>query len=101
LLFEVPNAARKLRLALRTGTCLAVSTIDKRSPLPSGMFARRKGAIVGGFLASDATNLAAQYAARIGVWVDPAKLWSPIELDSSALAIGIGEKDSSSAADQV
>lgn len=100
ILFELASAGRTLKIALRTGPCLSVSTIEKRSALPPGMFVKRKGAVVAAFLASDASNLSATHANRAGIVVDPAKLWTPLELDSSALALGAADKDPSSAVEQ-
>lgn len=100
ILFELKGAERILRIALRTGPCLAVSTIEKRFALPAGMFVKRRGAVFAAFLANEASNLAAAHADRVGICVDPTKLWSPLELEYSALAIGLADKDPSSALEQ-
>jgi hypothetical protein len=88
VLVRLPYAGTTLRLALRTGRCLAVAAAGKRLPLPRGMFARRAGALSSAFIVDESIGAGPASVGRLCVCIDVQQLWSAYELQLSAQALG-------------
>ena len=89
VLVRLPYGEGTLRLALRTGRCLAVATPEGRTTLPPSMFARRAGALASAFVVDESIGAGAASVGRLCVCIDVQRLWSPYELQLSAQALGV------------
>lgn len=89
VLIRVPYADTTLRVALRTGRCLAVAATSKRMALPRGMFARRSGALSSAFLIDETHGAGTASIGRVCVCVDVHHLWTAYELQLSAQSLGM------------
>jgi hypothetical protein len=89
VLVRLSYADTTLRLALRTGRCLAVSAPRERSSLPRGMFMRRPGALGAAFLIDETMNVSREATGQLCLVVDVPQLWNAHELQLSAHALGI------------
>lgn len=78
-LFEVAHGTGRLKMALRTGRCLAVAALPNRSPLPPGMFRRRREAVSSAFI-MDESMRAASGLMPVGLAIDVQRLWTASEL---------------------
>jgi hypothetical protein len=74
-----------IALAVRTGPCLMVQTVQASVPLPAGLFRARGQGITGAFAASALRGK--RLGAAVGVCLDPLRLWTPAELASSRAAL--------------
>jgi hypothetical protein len=72
-------------LAVRTGTCLMVQTVQASVPLPAGLFRARGAGIAGAFATSALRGK--RLDAAIGICLDPPRLWTSAELLSSRAAL--------------
>lgn len=81
LLLHVERGAARVPLALRVGKCLAVHAVEPSGALPTGVFRARRRAISGVFDPRPFAHLASSV---IGVFCDPAQLFSADELSESA-----------------
>ena len=81
VLLRVPWRNGSIRLALRTGPCLAVRRLPPTWPLRPEVFASRLGAVSGAF---DASALGKPAEALMGFVLEPASLWTLAELELSA-----------------
>jgi hypothetical protein len=85
VLLRVAHGGKEVRIALRTGPCLAVQGVRKLMALPPGIFRARRSALTDGF-AAPATK-GARLHASVGLWLDPSRLWETHELQASATAL--------------
>jgi hypothetical protein len=72
-------------IALRTGACLMVQSIPPSVPLPAGV-ARSRGAGLAGAFATAGLR-GKRLDARLGLCLDPLRLWTAAELESSRAAV--------------
>ena len=89
VLVRLPYANTTLRLALRTGRCLAVGEPGARAPLPRGIFSTRVGAVSSAFIVDEALGTGAATVGRLCICIDVQQLWSGYELQLSAKSLGI------------
>jgi hypothetical protein len=82
-----------LPLAVRTGPCLMVQTVQASVPLPAGLFRARGAGIRGAF--ATATLPGKRLEAAVGVCLDPTRLWTAGELASSRAALMAADEDPS------
>jgi hypothetical protein len=87
ILLRIGHAGREIPVALRTGPCLFIKPLSGFTPLPPGVFRGRPGAIAGAFSAAALTAAHGGGGARMGLYLDPARLWTPAELDGSILTL--------------
>jgi hypothetical protein len=88
VLLRVPHRGSELPIALNTGTCLVVQGLPPSTPLPPGAFRARRGAIAGAFGTAGVRGRATP--AALGLWLDPAHLFTDEELTASAAALAAG-----------
>ncbi len=74
-----------IALAVRSGPCLMVQTVQASVPLPPGLFRSRGQGITGAFATSALRGK--RLEAAVGVCLDPLRLWTPAELASSRAAL--------------
>ena len=89
VLVRLPYANTTLRLALRTGRCLAVGQPSTRTVLPRGMFESRPGAVSSAFLIDEGLGAGPGAVGSLCIAIDVAQLWSAYELQLSAKSLGI------------
>jgi hypothetical protein len=85
VLLRAPLDGGEVSLALRTGSCFAVQGVRRLSPLPPGIFTSRRAALTGTFAAVALKG--PRFPAQLGLWIEPARLWDPLELVASAAAL--------------
>jgi hypothetical protein len=85
VLLRVPFDGAELSLALRTGPCFAVQAVRRLAALPPGIFQSRRAALAGTF--ANAAVKGARLPAPVGLWIEPFRLWEPLELAASAAAL--------------
>jgi hypothetical protein len=75
-------------LALRTGPCFSVRGVRPLAGLPPGIFRARRTALTSGFTVTALKGVrAAAQLGHVGLWLEPALLWDPLELEASAAAL--------------
>jgi hypothetical protein len=82
VLLRVKYGGKDLPLALRTGPCFAVQELRRLMPLPPAIFQGHRPALSEAFATSAVRT--ARLASNVGLWIDPARLWQPGELEASA-----------------
>jgi hypothetical protein len=85
VLVRVPFEGGQVALALRTGPCFAVQGVRRLSALPGGIFQARRAALAGTF--ASAAVKSTRFPAQVGLWIEPSRLWEPLELAASAAAL--------------
>ena len=86
VLLRAPLDGGQVPLALRTGPCFAVQGVRPLAALPPGIFQARRAALAGTF-ASAGGAVKGRVPAQVGLWIEPARLWEPLELAASAAAL--------------
>ena len=86
LLMSVPHGGQEVPVALRVGHCFSVETFEGAVPLPAGLFRERWQAFEQCF-AFHPLNASPEAGSLVGLTVNPAALWMPDELASSARAL--------------
>lgn len=89
VLLRVSHGGKEVPLALRTGPCLAVQGVRKLMKLPPGIFRTRRSALTDGF--AGAATKGGKHHASVGLWLEPARLWEPSELQASIAALARAE----------
>ena len=79
VMLDVPHRDKTLRVALRTGACLVVEGLPRTVEIPRGVLVSRKGAVRGAFGATQRHG-----GALFGLLLDPARLFTSIELEDAA-----------------
>lgn len=87
-LLRLPHGERHVSIALRTGACLAVRSVEVEAPLPSGLFEARGDAVLGAFVAED------QAPKTYGLVLNVEALFSAAELEAAANALARAEETS-------
>ncbi|MGC4088011.1 MAG: hypothetical protein QM756_08960 [Polyangiaceae bacterium] len=77
-LLDLPHRGAVLPLALRIGRCRAVARVPTLARLPEGLWRRRRAAFSAAFALT-----APGVAARVGLFLDPTRLWTEAELEAS------------------
>jgi len=85
VLLRAPLDGGEVALALRTGPCFSVQGLRRLSSLPPGVFSARRTALAGTFATAAVKGPRAR--AEVGLWIEPARLWEPLELAASAAAL--------------
>jgi hypothetical protein len=85
VLLQVPLDGGAVALALRTGPCFAVQSVRRLAALPPGIFRARRAALAGTF--ASAAVKGPRAPAQVGLWIEPARLWEPLELAASAAVL--------------
>jgi hypothetical protein len=86
VLLRIPMpAGNPVAIALRTGHCLMVQPIPPAVALPAGVARRRGAGLVGAFGAAGLRGK--RVDARLGLCLDPTRLWTTAELEGSRAAV--------------
>jgi hypothetical protein len=85
VLLRAPLDGGEVALALRTGPCFAVQGVRRLSSLPPGIFSARRAALAGTFATAAVKGPRAR--AEVGLWLEPTRLWEPLELAASAASL--------------
>jgi hypothetical protein len=87
VLLRAPLDGGEVSLALRTGPCFSVQGVRPMASFPPGIFQARRAALTDSFAVAKAKGVGAATQAAVGVWIEPARLWEPLELAASSAAL--------------
>jgi hypothetical protein len=84
LLLRVEHKGESLPIALHTGPCLVVLELAPGVALPPGAFRSRVGALAS---VLGTASMKGKFTTEVALWLDPAHMWHPDELDGAAAAL--------------